>query len=70
MRTIQTTYRYRLEPTDAQITQMRWFAGARRWVWNWALQRKKDHYVQIHTSLSYNALAAELTALKQQPETI
>jgi putative transposase len=69
MRTIQTTYRYRLEPSDAQAAQMRRFAGARRWVWNWALRRKKDHYTQTHTSLNYNALAAELTALKQQSET-
>src|SRR6266508_5813986 len=69
MRTIQTTYRYRLDPTNAQAAQMRRFAGARRWVWNWALRRKQDHYAATHTSLNYNALAAELTALKQQPET-
>jgi hypothetical protein len=32
MRMIQTTYRYRLHPTDAQAAQMRRFAGARRFV--------------------------------------
>jgi putative transposase len=69
MRTLQTTYRYRLDPTNAQAAQMRRFAGARRWVWNWALRRKKDHYAETHTSLNVGALAAELTALKQQSET-
>src|SRR5262245_33693307 len=68
MRTIQTTYRYRRDPTDAQAAQMRRFAGARRWVWNWALRRKKDHYAETHTSLNVGALAAELTALKQEPD--
>jgi putative transposase len=69
MRTIQTTYRYRVDPTDAQAAQMRRFAGARRWVWNWALRQQQNHYTETHTHLSYNALAAELTALKQQIET-
>jgi putative transposase len=69
MRTIQTTYRYRLNPSDVQAAQMRRFAGARRWVWNWALRRKQTAYAETHTNLTYNVLAAELTALKQQPET-
>ena len=69
MRTIQTTYRYRLEPNDAQATQMRQFAGARRWVWNWALSRRREHYQQTGKSLSVTNLCAELAALKQQPET-
>src|SRR6266511_3061548 len=69
MRTLQTTYRYRLEPTEEQAAQMRRFAGARRWVWNWALRRKKAHYAEMKARLTYNALAAELTLLKQQSET-
>jgi putative transposase len=68
-RTIQITYRYRLEPTPAQENLLLQFAGARRWVWNWALNRKREHYRQTGKTLSYNALAAELTRLKQQPAT-
>jgi len=68
MRTIQTTYRFRLEPTQKQAAQMRQFAGAHRWVWNWALSRKKAHYTETKTTLTYTALAAELAKLKQQPE--
>jgi putative transposase len=68
-RTIQTTYRYRLDPTAEQEAQLRRFAGARRFVWNWALNRKRQHYRQTGKTLSYNVLAAELTRLKQQPAT-
>jgi putative transposase len=68
-RTIQTTYRYRLDPTAEQEAQLRRFAGARRFVWNWALNRKREHYRETGKTLSYNDLAAELTRLKQQPTT-
>jgi putative transposase len=68
-RTIQTTYRYRLDPTAEQVKLLNQFAGARRFVWNWALNRKRDHYRETGKTLSYNDLAAELTRLKQQPAT-
>jgi putative transposase len=68
-RTIHTTYRYRLVPTAEQEHLLNQFAGARRFVWNWALNRKRDHYQQTGTTLSYNDLAAELTQMKQQPAT-
>src|SRR5215207_9212228 len=69
MRVVQTTYRYRLEPTGEQAAQMRRFAGARRFVWNWALRRKKDHYAQTKKNLTVTQLCEELTLLKQQPDT-
>src|SRR5436309_12332363 len=68
-RTIQTTYRYRLDPTAEQVKLLNQFAGARRFVWNWALGRKRGLFRQTGKTLSYNDLAAELTRLKQQPET-
>src|SRR5687768_14482810 len=68
-RTIQTTYRYRLDPTAAQEVRLTQFAGARRFVWNWALARRREHFRQTAQTLSYTDLAAELTRLKQQPET-
>lgn len=68
-RTIQTTYRYRLRPTAEQEKRLNQFAGARRFVWNWALNRKRDHFQQFGTTLGFSTLSAELTRLKQQPET-
>jgi putative transposase len=62
-------YRFRMEPTKPQEQTLGRLAGARRWVWNWALRRWKDHYAAIGKSISLKQLSAELTALKQQPET-
>jgi putative transposase len=44
-------------------------AGARRWVWNWALARWKEHYTSTGQSIPLKQLFAELTALKKQPTT-
>jgi putative transposase len=68
-RTTQTTYRYRLDPTAEQEIMLGRFAGARRFVWNWALNRKREHFRETGTSLGFSALCAELTILKQQPAT-
>ena len=68
-RTLLTTYRYRLDPTAEQERLLTQFAGARRWIWNWALNRKREHFHQTGKTRSYNDLAAELTLLKQQPAT-
>jgi putative transposase len=69
MRTIQTTYRYRLEPTAAQASLLNQFAGARRFIWNWGLNRQREHFQQTGKTLGFSALCAELTLLKQQPAT-
>jgi putative transposase len=69
MRTTQITYRYRIEPTAVQEAALRRFAGARRWVWNWALARKQAHYQATKQTLPTRELEAELVSLKRQPET-
>jgi len=68
-RTIQTTYRYRLDPTTEQEIRLGRFAGARRFVWNWALNRKREHFRETGKTLWFSALCAELTILKQQSAT-
>lgn len=66
--TIQKTYRYRVKPTPAQAGLFRQFAGARRWVWNWALAKRQIHYQATGTHLPSSALYAELTRLKREPD--
>ena len=61
--------RFRMKPTKEQGHALNRMAGARRWVWNWALRRWKDHFAATGTSIPMAQLSAELTALKQQPET-
>ncbi|HEY1017052.1 MAG TPA: transposase [Herpetosiphonaceae bacterium] len=65
----QRAYRYRLEPTADQEAGLYRFAGARRWMWNWGLQRKQDHYQQYKVGLSFRALCEELPRLKADPTT-
>jgi len=69
MPTIQRAYRYRLSPTAAQEQLLRQFAGARRWVWNWALARRKAYYAETGKTLSVTQLCAELVALKAEAAT-
>ncbi len=62
-------YRFRMRPTKDQGHALNRMAGACRWVWNWALRRWKEHYAATGKSIPLPQLSAELTALKQQPET-
>jgi putative transposase len=66
---LQRCYRFRLEPTAQQEQAFRQFAGCRRWVWNWALARKRAVYQATGASLPTIDLMAELVSLKQQPKT-
>lgn len=67
--TIRLAYRFRLRPTPEQVVDFERCAGARRWVWNYALGRRREHYTTTGTTLSCATLSKELTALKKQPET-
>jgi putative transposase len=58
-----------LEPTEEQEQEFFRFAGCRRFVWNWALERKNTVYKETGKGIYYKALAAELVQLKKQPET-
>src|SRR4051794_23917685 len=63
------SYRFRMRPTVEQEQSLNRMAGARRWVWNWAISRRREHYKTFGKTLSYNALASELTTLKTRFET-
>jgi putative transposase len=63
------TYRFRMRPRRAQERALDRMAGARRFVWNWALRRWKDHCAATGQSISLKQLSAELTVLKAKPET-
>src|SRR5215470_15860735 len=57
-------YRFRVDPTARQEAALIRFAGARRFVFNWALARRKETYQQSGKSVSWSALSVELTKLK------
>ena len=49
-------YRFRMRPTQAQADALNRMAGARRFVWNWALRRWKDHHAATGRSISLKRL--------------
>ena len=67
--TVHCVYRFRLEPTADQEQRLRQFAGARRFIWNWALEQWRDYDRQMGQTLPASKLSARLTALKDEPET-
>ena len=69
MATHRKVFRFRMRPTPGQEGDLRRLAGARRWVWNWALDRRKAYYAETGKTIPAAQLSAELTALKHQPET-
>ncbi|ABX02853.1 transposase, IS605 OrfB family [Herpetosiphon aurantiacus DSM 785] len=69
MRTLTRCYKYRLQPSPTHVETLVQWAGCRRFVWNWALGQKTDHYRATGQRLSYSQLAAALVDLKRQPKT-
>ncbi len=63
-------YRYRFYPTEEQAQLLARTFGCVRFVYNWGLRLKTDAYYQEGKRLYYDALSAQLTVLKRQPETV
>src|SRR5918994_2963572 len=59
-----------MRPTKTQEVGLYRMAGARRFVYNWALSRRKGYYVEHGKVISARELSSELTALKSKPETL
>jgi putative transposase len=62
-------FRFRMKPNAVQRETLARIAGARRYVWNWALAQRQFCYRETGKSLPAAELSVRLTALKQQPET-
>ncbi len=62
-------YRFRLVPTDEQRELLARLAGTRRFIWNWALHRRKNYYAEHGKDIPAEHLSKELTALKSLPDT-
>ena len=63
---VRKAYRFQMRPTKAEETMLQRMADARRFVYNWAIGRRKDYYAETGTTLSLKALGLELTQLKKQ----
>ena len=67
---LRKVYRFRMRPTKAQEALLYRMAGARRFIYNWALDRRKGYYAEHGTAISAKQLSHELTALKSKPDTL
>ncbi len=70
MKRPRKVYRFRMRPTKSQEAALYRMAGARRFVYNWALERRKGHYASHGEGISVKRLSSELTALKGEPDTL
>jgi putative transposase len=61
------TFRYELRPNAEQSRALARTAGARRFVFNWALAQWRAHYSQFGKSPTRAQLCRELTVLKHRP---
>jgi putative transposase len=65
---LNKVYRFRMKPNTTQGQALMRLAGARRFVWNWALDRRKAYYAEHGKTIPAAQLSAELTALKREPD--
>jgi len=67
---LQRAYRFRMRPNREQEQALFRQTGARRFVWNWTLARRKAYYAEHGVSIPAAQLSKELTVLKEQPGTV
>ena len=61
-------FKFRLDPEEDQITLLNKHFGCTRFLYNYFLKEKQDHYQQNKSTLNYNACSSVLTNLKKQEE--
>jgi putative transposase len=66
---LRKVFQFRMKPDAGQREALARMAGARRFVWNWALAQRQAHYRETGKSLPAAELSRRLTWLKEQPET-
>ena len=60
-------FRFRMEPNPEQREFLSRAAGARRFIWNWALEQRNAHYRTFGKGMPAAELSRRLTELKRQP---
>jgi putative transposase len=68
MNQVNKTFKYRLYPTENQKMLLAQHFGAKRWVWNHFLEKRKDAYIQDKKTINYYDCSASLTKLKKKME--
>lgn len=69
MRKINKSYRFRLDPNEAQIELLAKHFGCSRYVYNFFLNQRKEQYKLTGKSDNYYEQAKIITEMKKQEET-
>lgn len=64
-----TSYKFRLYPNQKQKEMFAKHFGCARWVYNWGLAKKIEHYAKTGKTLAYFDLTKELVEIKKQEKT-
>jgi putative transposase len=67
---LRRVYRFRMRPTKAQAAGLYRMAGARRFIYNWALNRRKGYYAEHGTGISAKQLEGLRLVAAGQTETL
>jgi putative transposase len=67
---VKRAYRYRFYPTPEQAQNLACTFGCVRFIYNWALSKRKRAYFDQGVKLSTKDLSAAITALKQEAGTV
>lgn len=59
-------FKYRLKPTPEQETVLTQWMGAGRWLWNWCLDKNKDHYDETKKFIFRFDLNVHIPHLKKE----
>jgi putative transposase len=70
MTTLRKVFKFKMRPNKTQEERLVQLAGARRYVWNWALNKRKTHFETHGQGIGASELSRQLTTLKNQPETV
>jgi putative transposase len=65
---IKKAFKFRLELTEEQNERFRQFAGASRFAYNYALDRKKTLYKETGKTITSGEIQKEITQMKKTPE--
>ncbi len=65
---LRKAFRYRLYPNQEQVAALTVQFGHARYVYNWALATRQEHYRQTGKGLPYYELKRRLATLKHEPE--
>lgn len=68
LNTLNKCYKFRIYPSTKQTEILMQMNGARRFVWNWALEKCEKYYTENNKTIKFKTISSDLTILKKTHE--